>query len=124
MVRRTRPGISRFRIRPCEPPRNDGSLFLPVDDPTLVAIELHAAERPTLIEIAHRIRLQLGLLRHRVLAEILCPAGRAIAEVVGAVVVPPGALGVGRAVEDFEMDGGMLEAYAAELHEVIGLERD
>ncbi len=89
-----------------------------------VAVELHAAERAALIEIADRIGLELGLLRHRVLAKIFAAAGRAIAEVVGAVVVPPGALVVGGAVEDLEMDGGMLEPDAAELHEVFRLEPD
>jgi hypothetical protein len=56
----------------------------------LVAIELHAAERTALVEIADRVRRQFGLLGHRMFAEILGPAGRSIAEIVGAVVVPPG----------------------------------
>src|SRR5580692_3250475 len=61
-----------------------------IDDSAPVSIELHAAERAALIKIAHRIGRQFCLLRHRMLAKILGPAGRAIAEVVGAVVVPPG----------------------------------
>src|SRR4051794_33631667 len=57
-------------------------------------------------------------------AKFLGPAGRAIAEVVGAMVVPPGALVVGGAVQHLEMDVGMLEPDAAQLHEVIRLEPD
>ena len=44
---------------------------LPVHDPALVAVELHAAERAALVEIADRIRLELGLLGHRVFADDL-----------------------------------------------------
>ena len=98
--------------------------LLPVDDPARVAVELHAAERAALVEIADRIRRQLGLLGHRVLAKILGAAGRAIAEIVGAVVVPPGALVVGGAVENLEMDVGMIEPDPAELHEVFRLQPD
>src|SRR5262245_41655761 len=96
----------------------------PVHDAARVAVELHAAERAALVEIADRIGLELGLLRHRVLAEIFSPAGRAVAEIVGTVVIPPGALVVGGAVEHLEMNVGMLEADAAELHEVFRLEPD
>src|SRR5271154_4274602 len=86
-----------------------GAKLFPVHNPALVAVELHAAEGPALVEIADRIGRQLGLLGKSMLAEILSPAGRAIAEVVGAVIVPPGALVVGGAVENLEMDVGMIE---------------
>jgi DNA-directed RNA polymerase specialized sigma24 family protein len=58
-------------------------------NPARVAVELHAAERAALIEIADRIGGQLGLLRKGMLAKVLGAAGRAIAEIVGAVIVPP-----------------------------------
>ena len=58
------------------------------------------------------------------LAEILAAAGRTIAELVGAVIVPPGALVVGGAVEDLEMDVGMLEPDAAQLHQIFRLQPD
>ena len=64
------------------------------------------------------------MLGKRVLAKILGPAGRAIAEIVGAVVVPPGALVVGRAVQNFEMDIGMIETDPAKLHQILRLEPD
>src|SRR5689334_19153293 len=98
------------------------SALIPIDDPARIAVELVAAERAALVMVADRIRLQLGLLGHRVLAEILGAAGGTIAEFVGAVVVPPGALVEGGAVEDLEMDVGMFEPDAAELHEVVGLQ--
>src|SRR3954447_14681216 len=90
-------GISRFSdvqlhigVRCCASPRNDKSL--PINDPALVAVKLQAAERTALIEIADGIRRQFCLLGHGVFAKILAAAGRAIAELVGAVIVPPGAL--------------------------------
>ena len=46
------------------------SASLQIDDPAFVAVELHAAERTALIEIADRIGLELGLLGKSVLAEI------------------------------------------------------
>jgi hypothetical protein len=67
------------------------SALAPVDHPSLVAVELHAAERAALVEIADRIGLELGLLGDGVLAKIFAAAGRAVAEIVDAVVVPPGA---------------------------------
>src|SRR6266404_5081894 len=96
-------------------PRNDGltrrnergELF-PNHDPAVVAVELHAAERAALVEIADRVGLELGLLGKSVLAKILGAAGRAIAEVVGAMVVPPVALVIGGAVENLEMDVGVI----------------
>src|SRR5882757_6103188 len=57
-------------------------------------------------------------------AEILGAAGRPIAEVVGAVIVPPAALVVGRAVEDLEMNVGMVEPDPAELHQIFRLQPD
>jgi hypothetical protein len=63
-----------------------------VDNPAPVAVEFHAAKRAALVEIADRIRRQFRLLGKSMLAKILSAAGRAVAEVVGAVVVPPGAL--------------------------------
>src|ERR1700755_1686220 len=97
---------------------------LGADNPALVAVELHAAEPATLVEIADRVRLQLRLLGHRVLAEIFGLAGRPIAEVIGAMIVPPAALIVRRAIEDLEMNIGMVEPDAAELHEVFRLQPD
>src|ERR1700738_4241291 len=99
-------------------------VFLPVHNPALVAVELHAAERAALIEVADRVRSKLGLLDHRMLAKILTAAGRAIAEVVGAVVVPPGTLVIRRTVENLEMDIGMIEPDPAQLHQVFGLQPD
>src|SRR5207253_4930609 len=96
----------------------------PVDDASLVAVKLHAVERAALVEIADRVGLQLGLLRHRMLAMVLAAAGRAVAELIGAMVVPPGAFVVRGAVEDLEMDVGMLQPDAAELHEILRLEPD
>src|ERR1700724_2396564 len=100
------------------------SSFFPVDDPALVAVELHAAERAALVKIADGIGRQFCLLGKRVFAKILSPAGRAIAEVVGAVIVPPGALVVGGAVEDFKMDVGVIEPDPAQLHEIFKLQPD
>src|SRR5439155_16978002 len=96
----------------------------PVHDPTLVAIELHAAECAALVEVADRIGWQFCLLRHGVLAKIFGTAVRAIAEIVGAVIIPPGALVVGGAVENLEFDVGMIEPDAAELHQIFRLEPD
>src|SRR6266403_2620349 len=98
--------------------------LFPVDDPAFVAIELHAAERAALVEIADRIGRQFCLLGKGVLAKVLGAAGRAIAEVVGAVVVPPRTLVVRRAVENFEMDVGMIEPDPAELYQIFRLEPD
>src|SRR5580692_1397958 len=87
-------------------PRNDGfGRSLPVHDPAHVAVELHVAKGAALIKVADRIRRQLGLFGKSVFAKILCPAGRTIAEVIGAVVVPPRSLVVRGAVENLEMDG-------------------
>src|SRR4051794_6257369 len=58
------------------------------------------------------------------LAKILGAAGRAVAEVVGAVVVPPRTLVIGRAVENLEMDVGMVESDPAELHQIFRLQPD
>src|SRR4051812_10200348 len=57
-------------------------------------------------------------------AKLLAAAGRAVAEVVGAVVVPPGALVIGRAVENLEMDVRMIEPDPAQLHQVFRLQPD
>src|ERR1700684_4067296 len=86
-----------------------------LDDPALVTVEFHAAERAALIKVADGIGRQFGLLGKSMLAKILGAAGRAIAEVVGAVVVPPAALVVGGAVENLEMNVGMIEPDPAEL---------
>ena len=90
----------------------------------LVAVELHAAEGAALVVIADRVRLELGLLRLRVLAKIFAAAGRPVAELVGAMIVPPGTLVVGGAVEDLEMDVGMIEPDPAELDEIFRLQPD
>src|SRR6185437_3334207 len=96
----------------------------PVDDPATVAVELHVAESAALVEVADGVGRKFRLLGKRVLAKILAASGRAIAEVVGAVIVPPRALVVGSAVEDFEMDVGMIEPDPAELHQIFRLQPD
>src|SRR5580692_9040623 len=58
------------------------------------------------------------------LAEIFGAAGRAIAQIDGAMIVPPRALVVGGAVKNFEMDAGMLQPDPAELHQVLRLQPD
>src|SRR5215475_3335963 len=98
--------------------------LLPIDDPALVAVELHAAERTTLVVVTDRIGLEFRLFGHGMLAELLGAAGRAIAEFVGAMVVPPGALVEGGTVEDLEMDIGMFEPDPAELNEIFRLQPD
>src|ERR1700744_5385566 len=80
-------------------------------------VVFHAAKRAALVEIADRIGFQLGLLRHRIVVKILRASGRAIAEVIGAGIVPPAALVVGSAVKNLEMDVGMVEPDPAELHQ-------
>src|SRR5664279_2010370 len=97
---------------------------LPVDNPGLVTLELHPAERPALIEIADGVGRQLGLFGHRVLAMVFAAAGWAIAKVVGAVVVPPGALVIGRAVKNLEMNVGTIEPDPAQLHQILRLKPD
>src|SRR5260370_13714413 len=98
--------------------------LLPLDDLILVAVELHAAERAALVEIADRIGLELGLLGKSVLAKILAAAGRAVAEVVGAAVVPPHALVIRGTVENFEVDVGMIEPDPTKLNQVLRFEPD
>src|ERR1700731_1415700 len=95
-----------------------------VEDPAPVAVKLHAAKRAALVEIADRIGRQLGLLGKSVLAKILGAAGRAIAEVVGAMVVPPCSLVIGRAIENLEMDIGMVEPDPAQLYQILRLQPD
>jgi hypothetical protein len=57
--------------------RDDRGESFPVDDPALVAIELHAAEPATLVEVADRVGLELGLLGKSVLAKSSArPVGR------------------------------------------------
>src|SRR5262249_30080844 len=56
--------------------------------------------------------------------EIFRPAGRPVAKVIGAVVVPPGALVIGRAIENFEMDIGMIEPDPAELNQILWFQPD
>src|ERR1700687_4469645 len=93
--------------------------LFPVDDPAHVAVELHAAERAALVEIADGIGFELGLLGKSVLAKNLGAAGRAIADVVGAMVIPPRALVIRRAVENLEVNVGMIEPNPAKLHQVF-----
>src|SRR6202035_3274361 len=100
------------------------SIFQAIDDPALVAVEFHAAEGAALVEIADRIGLELGLFGKSMLAKILGPPGRAIAEVVGAVIVPPRTLVMRGAVENLEVDVGMIEPDAAQLHQVFRLQPD
>src|SRR4029078_6930336 len=108
--------------RPYRGVRYQALALAPAHGPAAVAVEFHTAERAALVEIADRIRLELGLLGHGVFAEVFAAAGRPIAEFVSAVVVPPGALIVGGAVEDLEMDIGVIEPDPAELHEVFRLQ--
>src|SRR5690349_1215749 len=89
-----------------------------------VAGELCAAESPALEEVTDRIGLQLGLLGHCVLEEVLSVAGGAIAVVIRLVVVPPTALVPGGAVEDLEAQVGVLEADADQLGQIIGAHPD
>src|SRR5690242_19725445 len=58
------------------------------------------------------------------LAKIFGLAGGAIAQVIGAVVVPPRPLIVGSAIEDFEMDRRMFKPDPAELNEILRLQPD
>src|SRR5437588_1349420 len=58
------------------------------------------------------------------LTKIFSPAGRPVSEVIGAVVVPPGTLVVGGAVEHLEMNVGIVEPDPAELHQVFWLQPD
>src|SRR5581483_5418186 len=57
-----------------------------------VAVELGAAEAAALEIVADRVRRQLGLGGQRLVAPVLGAAGRAVAQLPGAVVVPPAAL--------------------------------
>src|SRR5262249_53763734 len=109
---------------PCEVRRSFRFSLVPVDDFALVARKLHAAEHTTLVEVADRIGRQPGLLRHGELNELLRATGRAITEIIGAVVVPPGTLVIRSAVEDFEMDVWMFKPDPAELHQVFRFEPD
>src|SRR3954453_1586860 len=111
--------VSRMRGRLLMSPR--GSL-LPY--PACVAVEFCAAEGAALEEIADRIGLQLGLLGHGVLEKVLGAPRGPIAVVVGLVVVPPGTLVPGGAVEDLEAQVGVLEADAHQLGEVFGAHPD
>src|SRR4051812_36003970 len=99
LARRARPGMTACEASPS----------LPLHDPVHVAGKLHAAEGAALVELPHGIGLEFRLLRKRMLAKILRAAGRAVTQVVGAVVIPPGALVIGGAVQNLEMDVGMLE---------------
>src|SRR5262245_52040004 len=92
--------------------------------PCRVGAELHAAEAATLKKITDGIGLELGLLGHGVLAVILGVPRRAIAIVVGLVVVPPGALVAGGPVEDLEAQVRVLEANADELGKILSTEPD
>src|SRR4051794_33517570 len=114
LARGARPGM----------PACGASPSLPLYDPVPITGKLHAAERAALIKLAHRIGFQLGLFGKGVLAKILGAAGRTVAEIVGAVVVPPAALVVRGAVENLEMDVGMVEPDPAQLHEVFRLQPD
>src|SRR5581483_8402411 len=89
-----------------------------------VAVELGAAEAAALEIVADRVRRQLGLGGQRLLAPVLGAAGRAVAQLPGAVVVPPAALVVGGAVEDLEAHLRVLQADADQLHEVLGADPD
>src|SRR5262249_60343127 len=83
-----------------------------------------AAKRPALIPVAERIGRELGVGRERGGGVFLGAALRPIAEAKGGGVVPPAARIVGRAVENFVADVGVLEADADELHEVLRREPD
>lgn len=73
----------------CKPERSEEQVLFQIENPAHVGVEFHAAECTALVEIADRIGLELGLFGKGMLAKILGAAGRAIAEVNGAVVVPP-----------------------------------
>src|SRR3569833_1018588 len=118
--------VSRFRVRGLQPRPGMTWMWLssPVDNPARIAIILHAAETAALVEVADPIRRHLGLLRHRMFPEHLSSPGRTVAELVGAVIVPPGALVVGRAVQDLEMNVRMVQSDPAELNQVLRLQPD
>src|SRR4051812_13210999 len=86
--------------------------------------ELCRAERATLKEIADRIGPDLCLFISGMRAVRLGLAGRAVAELTGARIVPPARLVVGHAVKDLVADVGMLQADAEELHEIFGRHPD
>src|SRR6185436_581277 len=83
--------------------------------------EFGTAKRPALIEIADRIGLQLRLFRQGMFEMILALPRRAIAELIGARVIPPGAFVIGSAVKHLEMNFGMCEPDLAELHQILRL---
>src|SRR5205085_8458788 len=111
--------VSRMRGRLLMSPRGSR-----LPHPPRVAVELLAAEGAALEEIADRVGLQLGLLGQRVLQIVLGAACRPVAVVVSPVVVPPGALVPGGAVEDLEAQVRVLEADADQLDEVFRLHPD
>src|SRR6476620_9467886 len=89
-----------------------------------VAVEFGAAESAALEEVADRIGRRLGLRGHRLFLVVLGDAGRAIAIVVGAAVVPPRPLVERGAVEDLEAQVRILKSDADQLHEVLGADPD
>src|SRR5882724_5984599 len=93
-------------------------------NPAHVAVELHAAEHAALVKVTNRIGRKLRLFGERMLAKILGATGRAIAEIMGAMVVPPRALVMRGAVENLEMNVGMFKPDPAQLHEVFGFQPD
>src|SRR6201999_2270858 len=94
------------------------------DDALPIAIELHAAECAPLVEVSDRVGLDLGLFCKGMFAKLFRAAGRSIAEIDGAMIVPPRTLVVGGAIENLEVNIGMIEPDPAELHEVFRLQPD
>src|SRR6266446_10468475 len=86
--------------------------------------ELGRAESATLEEIADRIGPDLCLLGLGMRAVILGLAGRTIAELAGARIVPPRCRVVRRTVKDVEADVGMLQPDADQLHDVFRRDPD
>src|SRR3954454_21120097 len=113
-----------FSSSPASTHTPDWDNSFPIDDAGPFAIEFHAAERATLVEIADRIGRKHSLFGKGMLAKAFGAPGRAVAEVVCAVVVPPRAFVVGSAIQNLKMDVGMLETDPAEQHEIFGLEPD
>src|SRR2546423_4952189 len=111
--------VSRMRGRVLMPPPRSLLPYL-----ACVAIEFQAAEGATLEEVADRIGAELGLLGPGMLEVVLGAPGRPIAVIVGLVVVPPGALVPGGAVEDLETQIRMLEADTDQLGKVLGTDPD
>src|SRR5690606_11932552 len=90
-----------------------------------IAVEFLAAERAAALEIVADLVLRQLLLRlQRRGGEILGSAGRPVAELQCAGIVPPGAPVVGHAVDHFVDQIRLLESDADQLHEILRFQPD